>query len=102
MDAQGNPIRFDPQGNPIPGGSQQLGGFNNFGGNATYGGGGFGQTQYYESDRPDFRQPDFEALAMALPPEVFKKLMMRDDLTCHSEAQVLSLVERYIRSKPQD
>lgn len=39
---------------------------------------------------------------MALPPEVFKKLMMRDDLTCHSEAQVLSLVERYIHSKPQD
>lgn len=49
--------------------------------------GGFGGNNgYYETDRPDFRQPDFEELAMALPPPLFKALMMRDDLTCHSEA----------------
>jgi hypothetical protein len=55
---------------------------------------------YYETDRPDFRQPDFEPLAMALPPSLFKHLMQRDDLTCYSEASVLSLIEKYILSKP--
>jgi hypothetical protein len=50
----------------------------------------------YETDKPDFRQPDFEALAMALPPPVFKALISRDDLTCYSEASVLSLLEKYL------
>jgi|LauGreDrversion4_2_1035121.scaffolds.fasta_scaffold2916440_1 BTB And C-terminal Kelch len=56
---------------------------------------------YYETDRPDFRQPDFEELAIALPPPLFQSLMQRDDLTCHSEAQVLSLIEKYITRRPQ-
>lgn len=62
--------------------------------------GGYGDG-YYETDRPDFRQPDFEELAMALPPALFKQLMQRDDLTCYSEASVLSLVEKYIERRPK-
>lgn len=68
----------------------------------------FGQTLtshqpvYYESDKPDFRQPDFEDLALILPLDIFKALVMRDDLTCQSEAQVLSLIEKYILRQPQE
>jgi len=39
---------------------------------------------------------------MALPSELFKMLMMRDDLVCSSEAEVLSLVEKYISRQPQN
>ena len=59
------------------------------------------QQVYYENDRPDFRQPDFEELSLALPWPIFKALVSRDDLTCQSEACVLSLVERYILSQPK-
>jgi hypothetical protein len=48
------------------------------------------------------RQPDFDALAMALPLPLFKALMSRDDLTCNSEADIIRLVERYIDRKPKD
>jgi hypothetical protein len=58
------------------------------------------QEVFYEVDKPDFRQPDFEDLAMVLPQEMFKALMQRDDLTCFSEASVLSLVEKYISRQP--
>ena len=48
------------------------------------------------------RQPDFDALAMALPLPLFKQLMSRDDLTCNSEADVLRLIERYIEKRPKE
>jgi hypothetical protein len=54
------------------------------------------------SDRPDFRIPDFEEMTLALPPEIFKRIMSRDDLFCEDEAHVLSLIERYISQRPSE
>lgn len=58
------------------------------------------EINYHDGDRPDMRHPDFEILAMSLPPQIFKQLMSRDDIICNDEDQVLNLVQNYIQSHP--
>lgn len=47
------------------------------------------------------RAANFDELAMALPLNLFKHLISRDDLICQSESDVLRLVERYVFTRPQ-
>ena len=46
------------------------------------------------------RHPDFEILALSLPPVIFNQLMSRDDIICNDEEQILNLVLSYIKQYP--